>query len=34
MITNLEEFYKKIQNPILDYKNFDALITAYAKHNF
>lgn len=34
MITNLEEFYKNVQNPILDEKNFDALINAYARHNF
>ena len=34
MITNLEEFYKKIQNPILDENNFDSLIGAYANHNF
>lgn len=31
---NLEEFYKKIQNPINDSKNFEALIEAYANHNF
>ena len=34
MITNLEDFYKKIQNPILDESNFDSLIEAYASHNF
>lgn len=34
MVTNLEEFYKKIQNPILDEGNFDSLIEAYANHNF
>lgn len=34
MITNLEEFYKKIQNPILDKDNFDKLLEAYASHNF
>lgn len=34
MINSLEEFYKKIQNPILDESNFDIFINAYAKHNF
>lgn len=34
MTTNLEDFYKKIQNPILDEANFDKLIEAYANHNF
>ena len=34
MINSLEEFYKKIQNPILDEDNFDMLIDAYSNHNF
>lgn len=34
MINGLEEFYKKIQNPILDESNFDTFVNAYAKHNF
>ena len=34
MITNLEEFYNKVQNPILDESNFNSLVEAYASHNF
>lgn len=34
MITNLEEFYKKIQNPILNDDNFDRLLETYSRHNF
>ena len=34
MITNLEEFYKNIQNPILEEENFNTLIHTYSKHNF